>query len=79
MSIDTMQLVLCRGLVDRAFLSTLLNAPETALAAYNLSPAETAVLAGPDVTSLSDLARAVESWRRGEMIPATAPALAFSR
>lgn len=79
MSIDTMQLVLCRGLVDRAFLSTLLSAPDVALAPYDLSPAEAAVFSRAHAASLSDLARAVEAWRRGELSPAGAPALAFSR
>lgn len=66
MSMDTMQLILCRGAVDHGFLTALLDAPHEALQAYDLAPDEIAVLAGTPASSLRDLAAAVEAWRRGE-------------
>ncbi len=70
MSVQTMQQILCRGAVDRAFLAALLAAPERALAEYELSAEERAVLLSGAPRSLVDLAAAVEAWRRGEPVPA---------
>jgi hypothetical protein len=77
MSMDTMQRILCRGIVDGAFRATLLTAPEAALQEYDLSPAERAVLAGP-AHSLVDLAQAIEAWRRGDLAGAPAGALTLA-
>jgi hypothetical protein len=68
---QTLQLILCRGAVDRAFLGDLLDCPELALSEYDLSNEEFAVIAGAGARSLSDLAQAIESYRRGE--PAGTP------
>jgi hypothetical protein len=72
MPLNTMQQILCRGAVDRAFLSMLLQAPERALAEYALSAEERAVFLGAAPRSLVDLAAAVEAWRRGDSVAAPA-------
>ncbi len=69
MSLHAMQNVLCRGVVDRAFLAELLETPETALAGYDLTAGEQAVFTTAGAGSLVELAAAVESWRRGELLP----------
>jgi hypothetical protein len=63
---QTLQLILCRGAVDRAFLGDLLDCPEAALSEYDLSSEEYDVIAGAGARSLADLARVVEAYRRGE-------------
>jgi hypothetical protein len=72
MPLNTMQQILCRGAVDRAFLAALLQTPERALAEYGLSAEERAVFLGGTPRSLVDLAAAAEAWRRGDL--AAAPA-----
>ncbi|HZQ37777.1 MAG TPA: hypothetical protein VFD32_17735 [Dehalococcoidia bacterium] len=72
MAMQTLQTILCRAALDGAFLHELLDAPHRAVQQYDLSPAELGVLAGSSAHSLTDLAVAIEAWRRGE--PATAPA-----
>ncbi len=71
MPLCTMQQILCRGAVDRAFLGALLQTPERALAEYALSAEERAVFLRGAPRSLGDLAAAVEAWRRGEPIAAS--------
>lgn len=66
---QTLQLILCRGAVDRAFLGDLLECPEQALREYELSADEYAVIAGSGARSLTELARAIEAYRRGELTP----------
>jgi hypothetical protein len=78
MSMQTMQLILCRGAVDRGFLTALLETPYEALGEYDLSADELAVLASAPAVSLADLATAVEAWRRGDTAPARVPALALA-
>jgi hypothetical protein len=78
MALQTMQLVLTRCAVDRAFLTTLLDSPHEALAEYALAPDEHALLAGARAHSLRDLATAVEAWRRGELAAAPVRQLAFA-
>jgi hypothetical protein len=73
-----MQLVLCRALVDSPFLAMLLDNPYQALAEYDLTSDERAVLAESPAHSLADLAMSVEAWRRGELVPAAAPRLALA-
>jgi hypothetical protein len=72
MPLCTMQQILCRGAVDRAFLAVLLQAPERALAEYELSAEERAVFLSGARRSLADLAAAVEAWRRGELVAVSA-------
>lgn len=76
MPLRTMQQILCRGAVDRAFLSALLQTPERALAGYELSVEERAVFMTGAPRSLLELAVAVEAWRRGET--AVVPASGFA-
>ncbi len=68
MSLQTLQLVLCRCAVDRTFRARLLAAPACALAPYagSLTAVEIAALLDPPERSLLGLARAVEALRRGE-------------
>ncbi len=77
---QTMQEILCRGAVDRAFLGLLLAAPREALREYeyDLGPAEYAVLAETPARSLTDLAAAVEAWRRGDLVTLPARELALA-
>ncbi len=79
MSLHAMQNVLCRGVVDRAFLADLLATPEAALASYDLSADELAVFTTSSAGSLVDLAGAVEAWRRGELLPVRSLATAQAR
>jgi hypothetical protein len=78
MSMQTMQSVLCRAVVDRPFLDMLLHNPYQALTDYDLSSEERAVLADSPAHSLTDLACSVEAWRRGDMAPAAVPRLALA-
>jgi len=78
MSMQTMQLVLCRAVVDGPFLTTLLENPYQALADYDLSSDERGVLAESPAHSLTELALSVEAWRRGDLVPAAAPRLALA-
>jgi len=63
---QALQTILCRAAVDGAFLAALLSAPRRTLQGYALSAAELDVLAEPGAESLTELAAAVETWRRGE-------------
>lgn len=76
MSMQAMQLVLCRGAVDRAFLASLQERPHEALRDFDLSCDEIAVLTQDSPRSLMQMAAAVESWRRGE--PISAPVRQFA-
>ncbi len=69
MSLLVMQNVLCRGVVDGGFLADLLEAPQQALAGYDLTADEHAVFTSAGATTLAELATAVEAWRRGELVP----------
>jgi hypothetical protein len=74
---QTLQLILCRGAVDRAFLGELLDSPSEALREYDLTSREFAVLAESSARSLVDLAVAVEAYRRGEPARANVRELAL--
>ncbi|HLZ72114.1 MAG TPA: hypothetical protein VKV26_19585 [Dehalococcoidia bacterium] len=74
MAMQTLQTILCRAALDGAFLGVLLEAPRLAVQQYDLSGAELGVLTGSGANSLTDLALAVEAWRRGA--PAMSPELA---
>lgn len=78
MSMQTMQTILCRGAVDRAFLASLLDTPHAALQEYDLSPDELALLADTPARSLTDLAATVETWRRGGPFGASVRELALA-
>ena len=78
MSMQTMQTILCRGVVDHAFRAALLETPHEALHEYDLSADELSVLAETPARSLLDLAAAVEAWRRGEPVMSRVPALALA-
>jgi hypothetical protein len=67
---QTLQLILCRGAVDRVFLGDLLERPGEALREYDLSPEEYAVIAQSSACSLVELAQAVEGYRRGDLVAA---------
>ncbi len=66
MSMQTMQMVLCRASVDRTFQAALLSTPDEALQQYDLDDAEAGILRNGSFRSLADLAAATEAWRRGE-------------
>lgn len=82
MSMNAMQLVLCRGIVDAAFRARLMEAPQAALAEYELTEEEHAVFTSAPSRSLVGLASAVDSWRRGDLVrrpePVHVPALALA-
>jgi hypothetical protein len=71
MSLESMQSLLWRGVIDREFLTNVLDSPQTALLEYDLTPAEYAALSGTRSRSIVDIAHTVEALRRGE--PLTAP------
>lgn len=79
MNSQALQTILCRAAVDAAFLAALLSAPRRALQGYALSAAEFDVLAEPGAQSLTDLAAAVETWRRGEPRRAAVHGFALAR
>lgn len=62
-SLERLQEILCRSAVDPAFLLLLGRAPHQALAGFELSEAERALLSWPPARSLEQLALRVEAWR----------------
>ncbi len=70
MSAQTLQHIVCRGAIDAEFLRLLGRAPAEALAGFDLADDESAMLLGLCPQSLEDLARGVEAWRRGDVMPA---------
>lgn len=78
MSLQTLQSILCRAVVDRGFEASLLGTPDAVLPEYSLHPDETSLLTEAAPRSLVGLATAVEAWRRGDLLPVSAPQLALA-
>ncbi len=78
MSMQTLQTILCRAVVDRGFEALLLGAPGAVLREYYLDPGEASLLTEATPRSLAGLAITIEAWRRGEPLPAAAPELALA-
>jgi hypothetical protein len=77
-SMQAMQHMLWRGLSDRSFLTTLLDAPRETMEQYSLGSAEIDSLTSGPIDSLVGLASRVEAWRRGDLVPVEQPALALA-
>jgi|GEM_PF-1688202 len=79
MSAQGLQHVVCRGAVDRDFITHLRQTPHDAMVGFDLDEGERSLLASLAPRSLYDLAGAVEAWRRGEVsqehVAVFAPAL----
>jgi hypothetical protein len=78
MSMQTMQTVLWRAVVDRQFQAILLSQPAEAVREYDLDAVEASILTVGSSRSLADLAVAVEAWRRGEPAEAAMRELALA-
>ena len=71
MSIQALQVVLGRAVVDAGFRRTLFTAPEEVAQAYRLSPDEAALLLTAPTPTVLAVAAAVENWRRGALAHAS--------
>jgi hypothetical protein len=70
MSAQGLQHVVCRGAIDRSFLSELAALPERALAGFDLDNDERTLLIEMAPHNLTELARGIEAWRKGTSVPA---------
>ena len=78
MSIESMQSLLWRGVIDREFLNAVLDSPQSALLQYDLTSTEYSALTGTRARSLVDIALTVEALRRGEPLATPEGALALT-
>jgi hypothetical protein len=77
MSNESLQTVLWRSALDRAYLAEVLHSPHTALQDYDLAPAEFTAMTSMRAHTLVDLALTVEALRRGDPLAANERELAL--
>jgi len=68
MSMNGLQHLVCRAAIEADFLHLLARSPADALLGFEISADEAAMIEAARPRSLDDLARAVEAWRRGDLI-----------
>lgn len=68
MSAQSLQHVVCRGVIDHEFMTLFARSPGEAVAGFDLSSDERAMLLGLHARTLTELAEGVEAWRRGAVV-----------
>jgi hypothetical protein len=67
MSMNGLQHVVCRAVIDPDFLDMLARSPVDALYGFDIDRDEASMIEAIRPQSLQELARGVEAWRRGDV------------